>query len=279
MKWNRITREEAISTLGVNAKPHFFKRVVAGLIDMVIMFFFHYAIYSLVLITPIANTMNNYYQNALLAAEVLKVEANYAEKQVVESDYSGDYLLHYDYTENQYYIVVDIDFGEDATAKEEAYNTYKELLQTNDYYNDLVFKYHLHNYLITAFLCGGLTEIIFLLIVPLIKNCGQTLGMLVMSFRMYNAKYVGKPKWYQYVGRFFFTFFVISAIPYLFMAEWTIIVVPIVTLIIMSFNKNNRALKDFVSGISFVEKKTFVDVDEEEPEMAEDKKEDKTPIE
>lgn len=266
MKWNKITREEAINNLGINAKPHIIKRLAAGLIDMVILFFFHYGLYSLILITPIAGTMQTYYREALLASEDLKVEAGYADKQEVESDYRGDYLVHYDEVENNYYIVINIDFGDNSEAKETAYNNYVTLLNDNEYYSDRLFKYHLYNYLITAFLAGGITELIFLLVIPLIKNCGQTLGMMILSIRMYNAKYVGKPRWYQYVGRFFFVFFVISAIPYLFMAEWTVIIMPTLTIIFMLLNKKNRALEDFASGISFVEKKTFTDIDENEPD-------------
>lgn len=268
---NKITSEEAINTLGVNAKPHIIKRLVAGLIDMVILFFFHYGLYSLILITPMANTLKSYQNEIVLVQEDIKVEAGYSQKEIVDSTYNGQSVLHYDEPNNTYYIVVDIDFKGDSEAQKAAANKYQELINASEHYSDVTFKYHLHNYVITALFCGGITELIFLLIIPLIMNCGQTLGMMIMSIRMYNAKYVGKPKWYQYLGRFAFIFIVLSLIPFIFLAEWILLVVPGVTILVMFINKQNRALEDFVSGISFVEKKTFVDsnetIEEDEPKV------------
>ena len=271
MKWNRITPEEAISTLGVNAKPHIIKRLSAGLIDMVILFFTHFGIYSLLMLTPIANTMNGYYNDAIYLAEELKLQSGYGAKEIVDSTYKGSEILHYNEEQQEYYLVKDADFGEDTEAKTAAYQTYTTLLKENEDYSDLTFKYHLHNYVITVFVAGVIVETLFLLVIPLIKNNGQTLGMMIMSIRMYNKKYAGKPHWYQYLGRFAFVFIVESALPYIFIAEWILLAVPGITVLVMLLNKENRALCDFISGIYYVEKKTFQDLDEielETPEIA-----------
>ena len=275
MKMNGMTPEEAKATLGINAKPHLIKRLFAGLADMVILFFFHYLVYSLLLLTPAANTVNGYYKDSIMLLEDYKIQANYSEEEVVDSSYKGDNYLHYNEDDGYYYIVKDKDFGEDLEAKKEAYNKYVELVNKSEAYRDKSFKYHLHNYIFTAMFAGGITEVIFLLIIPMIMNNGQTLGMMIFSIRMFNHKYAGKPRWYQYVGRFTFTFIIESLIPYLFLAEWTLLVVPAVTVLVMAIDREkHRALHDLVSGISYVEKKTFVDTYEEEPEIPQIKSED-----
>lgn len=265
MKWKRITSEEAINTLGVNAKPHLIKRLFAGLMDVVILFFSIFLLYSLVMITPISKAMNSCQSKIVTLQEEYKVEAGYANKEIVEKTYDGKNILHYDEVNEVYYIVTEKDFGDDTEAKQTAYNAYTAKLKESEYYSDLTFQYHLHNYVITIGLCGGVLEFLFFFIIPMIKNCGQTLGMFVMSIRLYNPRYVGKPRWYQYLGRFAFIFFIMTALPYIFLAEWTILVSVGINLLIILLNKKNRGLPELVSGVSFVEKLTFRDLDEEEP--------------
>ena len=199
----------------------------------------------------------------LLIKEDIKVQAQYSKEEVVDEGYNGENLLHYNEEESYYYIVNDIDFGEDTQAKEAAIASFKELIQKDDTYNGLSTSYHLHNFIITALLCGGVTELIFIFIIPVIKNNGQTLGMMVCQEKMINPKYVGKAKWYQHLGRWAFMFIIESAIPYFFLAEFTILVVPTVLIVIMLLNKNNRTLHDFVSQVMVIDKRTFVDTAEQ----------------
>ncbi len=99
-------------------------------------------------------------------------------------------------------------------------------------------------------------------IIPVIKNNGQTLGMMVCQEKMINPKYVGQARWYQHLGRFAFMFIVESCIPYFFLAEFTLLVVPLILIIILLFNKDNRTLHDFVSQVKVIDKRTFVDTSE-----------------
>ena len=55
------------------------------------------------------------------------------------------------------------------------------------------------------------------------------------------------------------------AIPYIFLAQWTVLAAAALDLVVLLLNKQNRGIEDFVSGVAYVEKKTFVDLDEEEP--------------
>ena len=256
-------KERFIREVGPNSKPTLFSRLLSGLVDTIIMFFFHYALYSLVLLTPISSNLHTYWNQMLLIKEDIKVQAQYSKEEVVDEGYNGENLLHYNEEESYYYIVNDIDFGEDTQAKEAAIASFKELIQKDDTYNGLSTSYHLHNFIITALLCGGVTELIFIFIIPVIKNNGQTLGMMVCQEKMINPKYVGKAKWYQHLGRWAFMFIIESAIPYFFLAEFTILVVPTVLIVIMLLNKNNRTLHDFVSQVMVIDKRTFVDTAEQ----------------
>ena len=257
-KKNRFIRD-----LGPNSKPTIFARLLSGLVDMLIMFFFHYALYSLVLITPISNNLHKYWNEMLLVKEDIKVQAHYSEEEVVDMDYNGKNLLHYNEKEDYYYIVNDIDFKEDTEAKSAAIASFQEIIKKDDLYNGLSTSYHLHNFVVTALLCGGITELIFIFIIPIIKNNGQTLGMMVCQAKMINPKYAGQARWYQHLGRWAFMFIVESCIPYFFLAEYTLLVVPLILIIIMLFNKDNRTLHDFVSQVKVIDKRTFVDTTDE----------------
>lgn len=243
-----------------NSKPSLFKRIMAGMFDAFIMFFFNTALFSLMLMTPLGDTINGYRNKAVLIQQDLSVKAGYGEEEVVDSDYSGERLLHYNEQEDYYYVVKTKDFAENDPAKEETRNAWIKLVNESQEYNDAIFYLSLHSFVGTAVACGFVTELIFMFIIPIIKNNGRTLGMMVYGIRMINPKYQGKPKWYQYLGRFLFMFAIESVIPYFLLSQFTVIVVPIILLIVMLIDKKkNRTLHDFVSGIMVIEKTTFVD--------------------
>lgn len=260
---NEEKKQQLLAELGPNSKPTLFARLLSGLVDMVIMFFFHYALYTLVFHTPISSNLHKYWNEMLLVKEDIKVQAHYSEEEVVDANYDGNKLLHYNEQEDYYYIVNDIDFKEDTEAKSAAIASFQEIIKKDDLYNGLSTSYHLHNFVVTALLCGGITELIFIFIIPVIKNNGQTLGMMLCQEKMINPKYVGKARWYQYLGRWAFMFLVESCIPYFFLAEYTMLVVPIILIIILLFNKDNRTLHDYVSQVKVIDKRTFVDTTEE----------------
>ncbi len=134
-----------IQNLGPNSKPTVFSRLLSGLVDMLIMFFFHYALYSLVLLTPISNNLHQYWNEMQLVKEDIKVQAHYSEEEVVDASYNGNKFLHYNEEESYYYIVNDIDFKEDTEAKNAAIASFQEIIKKDDLYNGLSTSYHLHN--------------------------------------------------------------------------------------------------------------------------------------
>ena len=60
------------------------------------------------------------------------------------------------------------------------------------------------------------------------------------------------------VGRFLFIVVFESVVPFLIIGIWVVLAIPVITLIIRQFNKNNRSLCDFISFSRLIESKTFV---------------------
>lgn len=239
------------------------KRYIAGLFDTVLLFFIHYALYSLVLLSPIANTMNSHMQEMIVIRDGYKLSTGYGEKHnLTLEEYNKNYSAYHLYSEGdpiQYYVVTNVQF-ESEELRAATYKEYEKATLADDAFQGEMTAYHIHNYLITAALCGGVLEAVWLLIIPLIRGCGQTPGMFITGIRMISTKHYGKPKWYQYLGRFGFIFVVESLLPYFFLSQWTLIVVPIIEIIFIAVTERHRALHDLVSATMVVEKAAFENV-------------------
>ena len=246
-----------------NSPAHPLPRLIAGLIDMVLLFFIHFGLYSLVLKTPMVNTMNSHREAMQVRQDELKLETGYGEifyinLEQYESDYSNYHLYQEEDTE-KYYIVKNVTLEspeEQASLKKQ----WESLVQADDRYTDESMAYHLHNYLITAVFLGGIIEAIWFLVIPLIKGCGQTIGMMICGIRMITVTYYGKPKWYHFVGRTLFIYVIESCLPYFFLANWTVIAIPAVEVISILATPRKRAVHDLVSSVMVVKKSDFVDI-------------------
>ena len=260
-----------------NKPTNILKRVVAGLIDMVLLFFIHFGLYSLALITPLGNLVNNYTDALKMIQDNCKLETGYGEVVQIEKGKEDNYHLYTAYKEDgttvdYYYIIKNVEFAT-PSDKQAKYNEYVSKIKEDKSYTVTTYLgktftlthseastyRHIHNYLLTISI-GFVLEALFFLTMPLIKNIGQTPGMWVAGIRMISVKDYLKPKWTQYLGRFLFIFFVESALPYFFLAEYTLLVVPgVLFLFLLFFKAKNRTLHDLVSGIMVIEKITFVD--------------------
>ena len=263
---NSTTLEARVSN--ANTPTPRLKRLIAGLFDMVLLFFLHYALYSAIIHTPIADTMNSHVEEMKVIRDGYKLSTGYGKKLYLDLEqHAADYPTYHLFTEidgesQKYYVVVLNDFPTKA-EEESAYKLYEEQTLADDAFQGELTAYHIHNYLITAPLCGGILELIWFLIVPLIKNCGATPGMLIAGIRLISTKYYGKPKWYQYLGRFAFIFLIESLFPYFFLAQWTLLVVPAVHILFIVATPRHRALHDFVSSTMVVDRANFVDIVDE----------------
>lgn len=250
--------------IGVNVITGSVKRLLVGLIDAALLFFLNFGLYSLVRITPIASTMNGYQLSMQLIQDEHKLETGYGEVYYLTQDeqqktYPSYHLYQEEGGEARYYIVRNVVF-EDKAKRTAVYNAYAEAVNKDPEYGNASFGYHLHNYLVTAVLCGGVIEVIWFFLIPLIGGRGQTPAMMIGGIRMINSRYYGKPRWYQYLGRTAFIFFVESALPYFILSQYTVLVVPVILALFVIFTPRHRTLHDLVSGVMVIEKSTFSDI-------------------
>ena len=246
----------------INVPTPFLKRIFASFVDGVLMFFAVFGLYSLFRITPVANNLKAYQAEMREISEVLKVEAGFADKIIINKGEEGDSILHYDTDTDQYFIVKNKDFGDDTEAYQNAYNDWKYLISQNGDYQDCSMLYHLHNYAITAILSGGIVELLFFVVVPLINKERATPGQWIFKIKLMSSRYYDSAQWYDVLVRFAFIFVIESAIPYFFLAELTAVIVPVILLLICLINKKHLGLHDFVSRTYYVDKDTYKSIDE-----------------
>ena len=273
---NTETKKETTEIVEENKPTNLFKRIAAGFIDTFLLFAAAYGLYSLALITPVGDNIKSYRDCVVQIQDRCKLETGYGEKVTINQGEEGDYHLYSEDTETgvTYYIVKNVEFAT-ASEKQTVYNAYVTLLNDNEksyeitayghHYTGISFGeastyYHIHNYLVTAVLIGGVLELTWFFIIPLIKNCGATPGMLCAGIRMISSKDYFKPRWTQYLGRFLFIYFIESLFPYFLIPQVTVVIVPLILMIILFFGrKKSRTLHDFVSSIMVIEKTTFIE--------------------
>ena len=246
--------------LEANSKPLWLKRLIASALDYVLLFFSAFLLFNLAYIAPISNNAKNYKNEYRAIEDEAKLTTGYGYRVDINKGEEGDYLLHFDEGNDQYYIVKNTKY-----ASDEIKSAYKEIIKENEDYSSLKFYYQLNNYGI-LFGCGFISEAVFFFFVPLFNKRRATVGQLLCNLQLISIKRVDKAAWYQLLGRLFFIFFIESVIPYLIIGAWTMLAIPVITLIIRYFNKDNRSLYDFVTFSKLIESQTFVPLVEDEEE-------------
>ena len=243
--------------VGPNTPSSVFKRILSGFFDMLVLFFLQMGLYFLVSLTPINGKVVEYREELTVLQDSIKLETGYGEKFYYHDGYNtGNYHLYED--ENGKYIVQNVTFNTDEERNiiTEKYNT---AINTNEDYGTLSINYKVHSFLIYAVFTGGIVEAIYFIAVPLIKNNGQTLGMMLCGIRYISTADYEKPKWYQYLFRFLFIYVVESLLPYFLIGYLgTMAIVPVILIIVLFTNKKHMTVHDFVGRIMAKEKITFV---------------------
>ena len=246
--------------LGENHKALWPKRLIAGALDAVLLFLTSYLLFFIANKTPIAGNARSYKEKMTIIEDEAKLDTGYGYKVVVNKGEEGGYLLHYDEANNEYYIVKNTEYPSSEITTE-----YKTIINANTEYSELQFSYSINNYGM-LFGAGFIAELIFFFVVPVVNKRRATVGQLLCGLQLISTKRMDRAAWYQLLGRFFFIYIVESAIPYFIMGLWVIVVVPLATIIIRYFNKENRSLYDFISFTRLIEAATFVPPFEEEDE-------------
>ncbi len=245
-----------------NSKPFWTMRVAAGLIDVFLIFLMTFGLYQLFVRTPMNSGLRQYGNG------MVEIQDQYKLKTLIEGDDStvghklyeneekyGEYttnLVYFDEDLSLHYVVVDNENVSDALA-----NKYVEVVTSDETYKAYQFNYRLINYGITM-LALGISETVLFFFIPLINKRRATLGQLLAGTQLINSAYQVEAKWYQLFGRFLWVFLIESALPYLFLELYTMLVIPVVVFLITLTNKNRRTLHDFISRTMIIDKKTFV---------------------
>ena len=249
-----------------NRKAHWSMRIAAGLIDLGLMFLATLGLYQLILITPIANGFNE------TKADIIEVVDNYKITPVLkgsdetigykvyenESAYSDpkykDYQVYprHDETATHYKVV------EFESSTDELKAAFDKAVKNDEKYKALVFNYQLIDYGLVM-LAGGVSELVFMLAIPLTNKRRASIGKLFAGTQVINSKYLTPAKWYQMVGRFLWQFIIESALPYLFLSSsiFVMLVVPPVLFIISLISKEGRTLHDFIARTKVIDKRTY----------------------
>lgn len=143
--------------------------------------------------------------------------------------------------------------GEDETGETKA-------VVLDPRYEEVRFAERLHLYLLQA-ISAGITEGVLLLLIPLLRKDRATLGKMLTGIMPFHERKRSRIKWYQILYRFLFVLAIDSLLIYLNMEVWTFLLVPVLRLIEMLLNKNNKTILDFITGVLIIEKKSYDGLD------------------
>ena len=244
-----------------NATPRFFLRFVAGVIDLGLTILLYFAFYYTCMATPIGNTYNNYYNRTQFVQHQVSDTTNYYKMVYLDDEQTKalypkeQYTWYTDPNNQSQYVMVEYDKNNKAA--------YENALSKNTEYNNLFFDLRLINYGIIAG-CLAVDEIILLFLIPLFNKKGATLGQLASGLMVIDHKYATKPKWYQFLGRYFFMLIIDTLFPFLFVGMWTIVIAPAVITVLSLFSKEKRTVHDLITRTKVIDKETHVPLIEEE---------------
>ena len=254
-----------------NRKAHWSMRIAAGLIDLGLMFLATLGLYQLILISPIANGLNATKADVVEVVDMYKITPVLAGSdetigyKVYEDESAFDDPKYKDYQiyprnhlADKYYKVIEFE-----SSTDELKAAFDKAVKNDEKYKALIFNYQLIDYGLVM-LAGGVSELVFMLVIPLTNKRRASIGKLLAGTQVINSKYLVPAKWYQMVGRFIWQLIFESAIPYLFLSSsiWTMLVVPPVLFIITFTNKDGRTLHDFIARTKVIDKRTFKQLSE-----------------
>lgn len=241
-----------------NVKPHWLMRVAGALIDGCLIFLATFGLYNLCGLTPLADGINSYNEQIASIQDTYKLD-----KLVEGSEETVGYKLHYfeeGYDKANGYVHSDV-YGNykvvnNANISENVATAYKTALNNDVEYKNATFNHRLCDFGLIA-LCGSVSELILLLLIPMLNSRRATLGKLAAGTQLISYKIEGKAKWYQLLGRTIYTIIVESLLPYLFLASLTAIVIPAIMMIFVLANKKGRTIRDMLSGTMVIDKRSY----------------------
>ena len=248
-----------------NKKPLWWLRMVSGIIDFGLILLITMGFNQIFNMTQMGKTSNSLRTQMILIEDGYKLsklvegsEETYGHKVYEnEEEYQNytTYVVHDD--EEVKYVVVDNNEISEAVSK-----AFQSAVKTDATYKNLSFDYRLVIYGINMLSCF-IAETIVLLIVPLINKGRATPGKLLGGEILINAKYEAPAKWYQVVGRFSWEYIIETALLFLFLDIYALLVAPLIIFIITLFNKKGRTIHDFISVTRVIDKRSYLPIEKQ----------------
>ena len=242
-----------------NKRLSFMQRVAYTIIDFGTIFLLFFGLYQIALNTPISNNLHNA-ENDMYEIQIEKgTETGFYVKTYLEEGQTTNAVVYEDEGGKYFYNLND-EFKVD----------YQNALKNDETYSNLKFAYTVNSFAI--FLpCLAISEVIFLIVIPLTNKRRATLGIFFAGGRTISKKYIDKARWYHILFKFVFIFFIDTALPYFAFGEVALLFIPFLTLLSSFTNKDRRTVHDLISGIMVIDNKTYVPLvdretdDEDEP--------------
>ena len=277
MKLPESEKDQEKVILEPNKPAYWSQRIAAGLIDICLLFLACWGLFELFVMSPMGDGLReernamqeviDYYKLQPLVAdssETVGYKLYFDEEGYDKVEYQ-DYLVYTDPDNNKEYKVVDY-----PESTEAALTAYKNAVAENTKYQNAVFNYRIKNFGL-VFFAGAISEVVFIVVVPLLNKDRATIGKLAAGLKVINVKYQVEARWYQMVGRFLWTLSIESALPVLFLPSigsftslmFTVTLVPVILFLITLTNKDRRTLHDFVARTRVIDKRSFVPLNEQ----------------
>ena len=263
-----IENQEALEPeiIEYNKPPMWTQRVAGGLIDFGLLFLAFFGLYNLLVATPAGNVLTNYRNEMIevqdeykLATLISGSDETYGHKAYEGSEEftQNEGFLHHE-DENGVYVVVN-----NSEISKEIKDAWNKSVKADKRYSTARSNYRFVDFGYTVG-CGGVSELVFLLVIPLCNKRRATLGKLLARTTLIDKKYHTPPKWYQMLGRWIWIYLIESTLIYLAIGSWVMLAVPVLSFIITLFNKDRRTLHDFISRCQVIDKSTYKPITEED---------------
>ena len=212
-----------------NSKPYLLKRLISDGFDIVLMFLLFVLVRGIALNTSLTKNYQTYYEKEQIILENWMIEVGYAE--IIDGK-----------------IVINNREVEARLALNEKLNNDEEYL--NNHFNLLV-----HKFFITA-LCILTVGFVLFLIVPLTNKRRATIGMMLTGLTLFMPSRMMLPKWYIVLYRY-----LIMMLAWVFGTLWldsyVFLLMPVLNLIMILINKNQKTIKDLITYTMIIESKSL----------------------
>ena len=252
----------------INSKPNIVTRIAGGLIDMFLVFLLFVGVQAIIMATPMKDIYQSFRNEVVKIQDSYKLSTNYGHKVYEgEEDYDlYSYYLHY--TDDIGIYVV----ANNQNISDEVKNNYKTAILSDAAYSTASFNYKLVDYGYIM-LEVGISEIVLLLVIPLLNKRRATLGKFASGEALYYPRREKYASWWQIVFRFLFTLVVETALPALFLNHLLImLLVGTINLIIILISKNTyRCIRDYLSTTMVIDNSTYKPLIEQFYDMEKEK--------